>query len=159
MKIKDIIIEDWSNYKVASMFIITSICDFKCCTECGEDLCQNMDCISLPTVDISNEKLYNLYSGNNLTKAIVFGGLEPMLQFDELLSFVRYMRTVRSSDDVIVIYTGYYPDEIENELAQLKEFPNIIVKFGRFIPHKNSKYDEILGVTLVSDNQFAEKIS
>lgn len=159
MKIKDVIAEDWSNYKVASMFIITSVCDFKCCKDCGEDLCQNMDCISLPTVDISNEKLYNLYVGNNITEAIVFGGLEPMLQFDELLSFVHYMRIVQCNEDMIVIYTGYYPNEIENELNQLKEFANIIVKFGRFIPYKNSKYDEILGVTLVSDNQYAERIS
>ena len=38
-------------------------------------------------------------------------------------------------------------------------FKNIIIKFGRYIPNRNNKYDEILGVTLASDNQFAEKIS
>ena len=159
MKIKDIIIEDWSNYKVASMFVNTSICDWKCRIGCGENLCQNMDIISLPTIDISNEKMYNLYNDNSITKAIVFGGLEPMLQFDELFSFIEYMRNDKNNDDMIVIYTGYYPTEIENYLNKLKTFKNIIVKFGRFIPSQKSRYDEILGVTLVSNNQFAEKIS
>ena len=35
---------------------------------------------------------------------------------------------------------------------------NIIIKFGRFIPNRPSRYDEVLGVELASDNQFAKRI-
>ena len=62
-------------------------------------------------------------------------------------------------NDDVVIYTGYYPDEIKDALDVLKGFKNIIIKFGRYIPNRQSRYDEILGVTLASDNQYAERIS
>jgi hypothetical protein len=42
---------------------------------------------------------------------------------------------------------------------KLQKYPNIIVKFGRFIPDAESKFDEVLGITLASYNQFAIKIS
>ena len=62
-------------------------------------------------------------------------------------------------DDDIVIYTGYNEDEIQKEINKLRQFKNIIIKFGRFIPNQKKKYDEVLGVTLSSDNQYAEVIS
>ena len=34
----------------------------------------------------------------------------------------------------------------------------VIIKFGRFIPNRPSRYDEVLGVTLASDNQFAMRV-
>ena len=58
-----------------------------------------------------------------------------------------------------MIYTGYYPNEIADELAALRKFKNIIVKFGRYQPGQKSHYDEVLGVDLASDNQWAERIS
>ena len=36
---------------------------------------------------------------------------------------------------------------------------NIIIKYGRFIPDSKSRYDNILGITLASDNQYAEEIN
>ena len=44
-------------------------------------------------------------------------------------------------------------------INNLKQFPNIIIKFGRFIPNQQSHYDEVLGINLASDNQYAKKIS
>jgi len=41
----------------------------------------------------------------------------------------------------------------------IEEFDNIIVKFGRFRPNQKPHFDEVLGVNLASDNQYAEKIS
>jgi len=39
------------------------------------------------------------------------------------------------------------------------ECKNIIIKYGRFIPDKEKHYDEVLGIYLASDNQYAERIS
>ena len=58
-----------------------------------------------------------------------------------------------------MIYTGYYDYEIKDQLNELKQYPNIIIKYGRYIPNQSPHYDEILGVKLVSDNQYAERIS
>ena len=80
-----------------------------------------------------------------------------MLQFQELISFIDKFRKI--SNDDIVIYTGYYKIEIEKEIEILKKYKNIIIKFGRYIPNRPNRYDDILGVTLASDNQYAEKIS
>ena len=158
MRVKDIVAEDFLNYKKSSMFIITCLCDWKCCRESHIDvsICQNNSIAKKPTKDISNKTIIDYYINNDITEAVVFGGLEPFLQFQELLSFISDFRKV--SDDDIVIYTGYYPSEIEKELKLLKTFSNIIIKFGRYIPNRPSRYDDVLGVTLASDNQYAKKI-
>jgi pyruvate-formate lyase-activating enzyme len=159
MKIKTIIDEDITNYKKMSMFIGTCKCDFKCCIEIGEDICmcQNSEIAQQKTHQLSNSKIIKRYLNNSLTSAIVFGGLEPMLQFDELFDFIKDFREV--CDDDIVIYTGYYENEIEDKINKLKEFKNVIIKFGRFIPGQRSHLDKILKVKLANKEQYAKKIS
>lgn len=159
MKIRNLMDEDIVNYKKTSMFIATCYCDFKCCKELNLDICicQNSPIAQSKIVDISNERLIKRYLKNKLTSAIVFGGLEPFKQFDELFSFIEDFRKV--SKDEIVIFTGYYEDELKEEIEKLKQFKNIIIKFGRYIPGHKVHYDEILGVNLASDNQYAKRIS
>jgi hypothetical protein len=63
------------------------------------------------------------------------------------------------SEDDIVIYTGYNKEEILDKIEWLKLYGPIIVKYGRFIPNQQPHHDEVLGIKLASDNQFAERIS
>lgn len=159
MKIKNIVIEDFVNYKTPSMFIVTTTCSWKCCKEQGYDLsiCQNFLLKNEKTLDISPQKVYNMYSENPITQAIVFGGLEPFDQFSEMTEIIDFFRK-KGDNSPFVIYTGYYPNEIANQLISLKNYNNIIVKFGRFILNSEPRFDEILGVTLASQNQYAEQI-
>ena len=57
LKIKTIIDEDFVNYKKPSMFIATAECDWKCCKECGKDICQNMQLAQMPNIEISPEAI------------------------------------------------------------------------------------------------------
>ena len=159
MKIKALLIEDFTDYKLPSMFIGTCYCTWKCCYEANisPSICQNHVIAQEPIIDLFNFQLYNKYINNPITQSIVIGCLEPMLQFGEVYDLIKYFRD-NSCDDIFVIYTGYYPNEIEEELNKLKELNNIIVKFGRFIPDRPHRYDEVLGVELASDNQYAEVI-
>lgn len=159
IRLKGTIMEDFTNYKEPSMFLITSVCDFKCCREANNNICQNSDLIKQPTLQIRIDNLYKSYINNPITSSIVIGGLEPFDQWDEIFDFINYFRIVKGNKDPIIIYTGYYPNEIDGYVQFLKLFDNIIIKFGRFIPNQKHKYDEILGVELASDNQFAIKIS
>lgn len=151
--------QDIVNYKKTSMFIATCFCDFKCCKELDLDICicQNSPIAKSKIIDMSNDRIVKRYLKNKLTHAIVFGGLEPFKQFDELFDLIKCFR--EKTEDDIIIYTGYYKNELEKEIEQLKQFKNIIIKFGRYIPNKNIRHDNILGVTLASDNQYAEKIN
>jgi len=155
MKLRGLVAEDFCNFKLPSMFIASAVCDWKCCTEAGHsaDLCQNSPLAQSPIRDISDETLVKMYLSNPITKAIVVGGLEPMLQFDELRHLLSALRA-RDTKSPFVIYTGYYPEEIEDKLVALRG-QNVIVKFGRYIPNRPTRYDDLLGVTLISDNQFA----
>ena len=85
--------------------------------------------------------------------------MEPLDQFAELISLIKDFREV--SDDDIVIYTGYTDAEVRimGVYDMLKQYKNIILKTGRFIMNQPSHYDELLGVELVSPNQYAERIS
>lgn len=159
IRLKGIVAEDFVNYKKPSLFLISSICNWKCCKEANIPItiCQNNPLIDKPTKEFSIESIYTLYVNNDITKAIVIGGLEPFMQFDEFISLIYYFR--KYTDDDIVIYTGYYEEEIKDKIELLKQFPNIIIKYGRYVPNNSPHYDEILGVNLISDNQYAEKIS
>lgn len=160
MIIKSLIDEDFVNYYLPSMFIGTSFCDWKCCRDLNMDnnLCQNSSLSLGENFNISTDELFRRYISNPLTHSIVFGGLEPILQFDDLLEIIEFFRE-HGIDDDIVIYTGYTQEEIEDKIDILKKFKNIILKFGRFMPNQEKHFDPVLKVYLASDNQFAKKIS
>ena len=160
MQVKTIIDEDFTNYKKSSMFIATCYCNWKCCIEQDLDnsICQNSEIAQQKNIEISADEIFSRYNSNPITNALVIGGLEPFLQFDEVHELIKYFRDNNCIDDFI-IYTGYYDYEISDKINMLKQFPNIIIKYGRFIPNQKPHYDEILGVNLVSKNQYGEKIS
>lgn len=150
--------EDFVNYKKASMFIGMGTCNWKCCTESNIPItvCQNHELIN-NTKDVDVTSIIESYKNNSITEALVIGGLEPFDTFSDLLTLVDSFR--QSCSDDIVIYTGYYPYEISNYLTYLCEYENIIIKFGRFIPNNNPHRDDVLGVDLISDNQYAVKLN
>lgn len=161
MRVKAVVDEDFTNYKRAAMFIGTISCGGKCCIEAGIPLsvCQNDGWRSCAPITISDEELCSRYQNNPLTSAIVFGGLEPMEQFNELFSFLHTLREDFCCYDDVVIYTGYDADEIMQQIDALKQYRNITIKFGRYKPGEQPHFDDVLGVWLASGNQYANKIS
>ena len=122
-------------------------------------MCQNSSLAQSPSIEIGIKTLVHRYVNNPITSAIVIGGLEPFDSEDDLVILIAYLR-VATQDD-IVIYTGYTKEEIKSReiYKRLLRFPNIIIKFGRYIPDQQKHYDETLGVYLASDNQYGVKIS
>ena len=159
MEIKGIIHEDFVNYKVCSMTIAMPYCTFKCDKECGSNVCQNSKLVKDPTLDIPAAKIIEQYLYNPLSHAIVFQGLEPFDSYNDIYYFIYALRFIFKNNDPVVIYTGYNKDEILSKIEDLLKFSNIIIKFGRYIPGQKPHYDEILGVNLASDNQYAEVIT
>lgn len=157
MKVKNIIDEDFINYKKPVMFILTTKCSMKCNIN-GNIVCQNYDMLKLPDIEISEDALCKRYLSNPITSAIVFGGLEPFDTGQEVLSFIECLRNKYHCNDTVVIYTGYYEEEVLDYIEALKSYNNIIVKFGRYIPGHEPHIDSVLGVQLISDNQYAKKI-
>lgn len=155
--IKELRDEDFTSYKKPSMVIGFPSCTFKCERECGcKGMCQNLALVNAPNIEISMAHIVKRYLDNPITKAIIMAGLEPFDSWDDLLCLVEAFR--RKTDDTIIVFTGYNEDEIKNRIHVLKKFENIILKVGRYVPNKPSKYDEVLGVTLASNNQYAIKI-
>ncbi len=159
MKVKGVLDEDFVNFKLPSMFISTCYCSFKCEKESGVRCCQNSALANQREKNLSDTFIIDRYLKNPITKAIIFGGLEPFNQFDEMFSFIQTLRIKYACDDPVVIYTGFRPDEIPAEILALKHYKNIIVKFGRYVPDDQPHLDEVLGVRLSSSNQYAEQIS
>lgn len=174
MLIKGITDEDFINYKVPSMYIATATCSFKCDKEYGKPICQNSELVKQPDIDIPITDIIMRYLANPITKAIVFGGLEPFDRRYDLYQFIRMFRGKEGfhCDDDIVIYTGYTENElfcnwyINSDFEHgyglydfLKTYGNTIIKFGRYIPNQQPHYDPVLGIYLASDNQYAERIS
>lgn len=157
MVVKDIVAEDFVNYKKPSMFIIFPYCSFKCEKECNKNICQNSNISQLPNIEVKNDTILLSYLSNPITHAMVFGGLEPFDSWEDMLSLIEDFRRV--SDDDVVIYTGYTEDELQDKVLILQQYDNIIIKFGRYVPDKESHYDELLGVDLANDEQYARKIS
>ena len=165
MKILNVVAEDFTNYKQPAMFIGMGTCTFKCCVEAGisPEVCQNY-LLRHDSMEIEPKTLVGYYLSNSISEAIVIGGLEPFDDFMNLLDLIDEFRL--NTDDDIVIYTGYTKEELQNKiykdnisyLDKLKQYKNIIIKYGRYIPNQTPHYDEVLGVNLASDNQYAERL-
>lgn len=160
MRLRQVKLEDFVNYKKISLFLGTCFCDWKCCIEQKVDLsvCQNTRLVQSIITNYSPKEIYHdMYCASSLHQAIVFGGLEPMLQFNEMLDVIDYFR--QNTQDDIIIYTGYEPTEIQQSIEQIKRYPNIFMKFGRFKLNSPHHIDPVLGVELASENQRGVKIS
>ena len=157
MLIKGIIDEDFINYKKPCMVIEFPYCSFKCDKECGKQVCQNGALANSPNINIERMDLIDRYLKNDIAQSIVMQGLEPFDSWGDLISLIFLIRCY--IDDDIVIYTGYNANELTEKIEILKYFKNIIIKFGRYIPDQQVHYDDVLGVNLASQNQYAEKIS
>lgn len=157
--LKNVIAEDFINYKQPSMFLVTAQCDWKCCKELDVPIsvCQNQPLATSSTKSFDIYTIVDSYLKNSISKSVVFGGLEPFMQFSEVLDFIKIFR--EACNDTVIIYTGYNEDELTKEIEQLKNYNNIIIKFGRYIPNQKEHFDETLGVNLASDNQYAKQIS
>lgn len=158
MVIKGLIDEDFVNYKNPSMVIMFPHCSWKCEKECGKRVCQNGALATSPNIDIAPKTLVERYLSNPITNAIVFGGLEPFDSFGDLSYLLHILRNEYQCHDDVVIYTGYYQEEIAREVEILSSYGNITVKFGRFVPDQQPHFDEVLGVNLASDNQYAVRL-
>lgn len=159
MKIAGLLEEDFVNYKKPCMTVMFPKCSFKCNKECGREVCHNSYLKDEEMIDIAASDIVERYISNPISESIVMQGLEPFDTFDDLFSLI-YKFTEKSNDD-IVIYTGYKEDEIEYQLSDLMniiEGNHLIVKFGRFIPNSQSVLDPVLGVKLMSDNQYAKQL-
>lgn len=159
MKIKGVVFEDFVNYKKPVMYIAFPKCDFKCDRENGVQLCQNCDLARQPNIEISDLEVIKKYLSNPITEGVVIAGLEPFDTPNQLLKFVKAFRVETS--EPIVIYTGYTEEELENGSLKdiwekIKEY-GVIVKFGRYRPNQEKHFDEVLGVYLASDNQYAKE--
>ena len=154
MKIKGLISEDFVNYKKPAMTIMFPHCNgFKC----GAEYCQNSPLSKAEDIEMDISNIVIRYLNNPITESVVMQGLEPFDSWDDLIEFVKQLR--ESTDDDIVIYTGYYKEEIIDKVEILRKYKNIIIKYGRFLYNDKPIFDDILGITLASSNQYAERIS
>ena len=159
MYLKSILDEDFVNYKKPSMYLAFPYCTFKCEKDCGIKCCQNSELALAQNFEVSIETIIKRYLSNPISKAVVCCGLEPLDSYDDIISLLTKLRFEYNCDDDFVIYTGYKKEEILDKVEQLSAFKNVIIKFGRFIPNAEPRFDDILKVRLASSNQYAEKIS
>ena len=158
MKILDLIETDFVNYKKTCMTVMFPYCTFKCNQDAGRIVCQNYESRNSKLIDISSNEIVQRYLNNPMVEALVMQGLEPFDSFADMCELVGRFSVWCTSD--IVIYTGYKEFEIENQIEMLCRFIHnyntLIIKFGRYIPDRPTVFDELLGVTLQSDNQYAK---
>lgn len=167
MIVKDIQDETLQDYKEVAMLISARFCDWKCCRDAGYEICQNSEVARRKDIDIPNEVICERYLKNKVSRAIIFGGLEPMFQILDILDILELLRKKYHCNDTVIVYTGYEKEEILPQITALSDYKNVIVKYGRYVPENVPEnvpgnvphYDPILGVVLASSNQWAEKIS
>ena len=106
IRVLDLKDEVFQDYKKPSMLISTIYCDWKCWNKKKhkKNICQNSQIINNKIIEINIEEITNRYLRNGITQAIIFAGLEPFKQFDEILTFIKLFREI--SNDDIIIYTG-----------------------------------------------------
>ena len=158
MKLKGIIDCDFVNYKEPVLTLEFPRCDFKCDKINKCKVCQNSSLAREPDIEISFAEIWDLYHKNPLTKGFCCQGLEPFDSERELLDFIDFIRNGMNCNDTVIIYTGYAKSEIMCKDI-LQHYKNIIIKYGPYLIGYEPHYDDVLGIKLASNNQYAEKIS
>ena len=158
IRLKDVA-EVFQDYKKPALFLSVCFCDWKCCKEAGipVTVCQNHSVINQVNHELSFSSLLKMVQ-SSYTDAVLFAGLEPFEQADEVIQCIEYLRANGVQKD-IVIYTGYYPEEIDPDTISRLASCDIIMKCGRFVPNSSPRFDEVLGITLVSDNQYGVRLT
>ncbi len=164
MRVRKLLTERFQDYKLPAMYLASCFCDWKCCPD-NPTVCQNNPVVHMPITDISDDEILDAYQKDPITQAIIIAGLEPLLQIHEVCALIR--RAVeRRIKTTFVIYTGYDKNEVKfiGFFDALKDTGfsdsvHVIMKYGRYIPDQKPHFDEVLGVELASDNQYAEMIS
>ena len=146
---------NFTDYKLPSLYIAVPYCSFKCEKDYGRAICQNSSLAKCDKISVTVDKLVELYQANPITQSFVFGGLEP-LDSPELLEAIVELQA-RTNPRRVVIYTGYTEEEVLTTHPQILTLPNLIIKYGRFVPDQPSHFDPILGVNLASPNQYAKE--
>lgn len=159
MKLKGIIDYDCTNYKEPCLTLEFPYCDFKCDKINGCRVCQNSALYFEPDIEVGGEQIWKMYQDNPLTKAFCFQGMEPFDSYIDLIELIKFIRIDKQCDDPIIIYTGYQQGEDWITERSLQKYKNIIVKWGRYLLGYEPHYDEVLGVNLASNNQYAEWIT
>lgn len=163
INLKGIIDCDFTNYKEPVLTLEFPSCNFKCDKLNNCTICQNGNLVHEPDITVSFDKIWELYTSNPLTKGFCCQGLEPFDTPVQLFHFISYIRNNKQCNDTIIIYTGYDKSELFfpfiHNLIDIHKYKNIIIKWGRFVMNHTPHYDEVLGVNLASDNQYAEVIS
>lgn len=160
IQVIDILDADFVNNKLPTFNILIGIsCTFKCCQEFSTAICQNSDLAFKSPISLTIEEIINKFLSQDIAKSITFQGLEPLDNMKQLLSLIYFLR--KQTDVPVFIWTGYNERECAPLiwLIQHKGWKNIYIKFGRFVPNCEQHYDEILGVKLASNNQYAKQIS
>lgn len=153
--------EDTVNYKKTAMVVGFPYCTFKC----GRENCQNAILDKSELISIEPEKIWERFNGNPLTKALVLSGLEPFDSLQDLIDLITIFKVRHKSDCDIVIYSGYTEEELATPVSWILKqcgeeiSKSIIIKYGRYIAGQEGRYDELLGVSLASDNQYAKKLA
>lgn len=158
MVLKGVVDQDFVQYKKPCMTLMFPRCSFKCEIECGERVCQNSALAQVRDIEVDTYAIAKRFLDNLMVNVLVCGGLEPFDSGKDLNRLISLLRFCECDDD-IVIYTGYTEEEIKEKFSWIYGHKNIIIKFGRFIPNSPHIYDEILGVELSSDNQYAKRIT
>lgn len=160
MRVLTIVDEDFTNYKKPCMLIGAISCNGKCCIEAGVPLsvCHNDGWRNRAPITIPDDNICHRYINNPITQAICFCGLEPFEQFYEMYRLILKLRKEYECNDDVVIYTGYNESEVLSQVEKLRKLGNIVIKFGRYVPGQIGHYDEILGVYLASENQYARRL-
>lgn len=149
----------FSDFHMNSLYCATTKCSGKCKENNPNVVCQNED-IKKHKDDYKNysgKDLLSIAKNNSFCEAILFSGLDPIDDYDNLVGIIREIRNI-DKEYPIVIYTGYAEDEIQKEIKELKTLNNIWLKVGRYIPNRESIIDRITGVKLISDNQYFIKL-
>jgi len=149
----------FNDYKKVGLYIATPFCNFKCVKEAKEKgvevTCHNggLDYVSdMSAQDVVEKHL----SINPFAECIILSGLDPIDNWVETKQFINDFRKI--TDMEIVLFTGYYPNEIMDKLVELEHHEDIMFKFGRFNPINKPRFDDLGGVKLSTGNQYFKSL-
>jgi len=135
-------------------FVGALVCALDCNIGCKG--CFNQSLKEAPIFYKKADEIMDEIMSNPFNEGVILAGLEWSLQPTELLALVK-SATVRNMP--VIVYTGHDINTFLRRVPLIKQFTEVLVKYGAYDESKLSLTHEAYGIKLASTNQHIDSIA
>ncbi|MCH4890037.1 radical SAM protein [Acidaminobacter sp. JC074] len=135
-------------------FVGALVCALDCNIGCKG--CFNQSLKEAPIFYKKADEVLDEIMSNPFNEGVILAGLEWSLQPSELMAMIK---SCASKNIPVIVYTGHKIETFLRRVPKIKNYPEVLIKYGAYDESKLSLTHEAYGVRLASTNQNIQSVA